>query len=949
MWSTREGFHSLIATTTLVVTIFLHTSHAIPPLFPQPPDFGGEVDLARAPTPADRLPKTLTPYHYWLELRPIIDDGTGTGERFTAPGKISIKTIRSLESGNGNTITFHSLNNAINETTVSVVDDTDGTSLTIDYFVISLSSHWFTIVMASNSTLVAGKNYTLSMEFVSKINTQDAIGLYTSVYKGADNSTKYLVSTDFQAPDARMAFPCFDEPHMKAVWEIDIIRQTHYHSLANMPLADSTPVPELPGWVRDRYLPTVPMSSYLICFAVSDFTMEAANTSIYSKPVHVWGPPPLMERGNGRFSPDFSAKLMSFFETYYRIEYALPKMDKISIPDYSSGAMENWGLNTYRDTRLLYEEGISTAQDMFSMTNTISHELVHQWWGNLVTCEWWSDLWIQEGAATYYAPIGVAGVGMGDLLPMETLITASIQRSFDFDANKGLTHPIHLENIDPTNVALLFDTLTYHKGASLIRMMNAIVSTNTYNTAMTRFLHRYSYSTATQGDMFAVLDEVIAETPASSPLPANVNLTQIMETWTLQSGYPVVSVERSQFSNNVTFTQERFFQRIADGVGDTTRWHIPLTVQRPTDVLIPVRPERWLTADRAQTSLIPVSGAWIIVNPQSHGYYRVHYKNALLDAIIDQLWRDHTVFDVQVRSTLVDDNINLGYAGYLDLGKALNLTLYLRNERVLFPWQSFFTNMALPYRMYARSSPFSSFKKYVLDLTADALTAINIQPQPSDDNPTTLLRTLLVTWRCNLGDAACITYSIGRFSAWMNNPSNTSIVAPDLQPSVYCTAIANGGDSEWNFVWSQYLMADRDVIQTSLIRALACSKTSFRLNTLLEMAFDLNSGVRGKHRTLTVQAVAGNSAGVNLAFSFLRANWEAMIRRYGASMPSGIITTLSTQLISALERKNLEDFVASTGAQLQLSAGAVENLDKGAHWRTTIEGNFTTFIRSLTP
>lgn len=125
-----------------------------------------------------------------------------------------------------------------------------------------------------------------------------------------------------------------------------------------------------------------------------------------------------------------------------------------------------------------------------------------------MTCEWWSDLWIQEGAATYYAPIGVAGVGMGDLLPMETLITASIQRSFDFDANKGLTHPIHLENIDPTNVALLFDTLTYHKGASLIRMMNAIVSTNTYNTAMTRFLHRYSYSTATQGDMFAVLDEV---------------------------------------------------------------------------------------------------------------------------------------------------------------------------------------------------------------------------------------------------------------------------------------------------------------------------------------------------------------------------------------------------------------------------------------------------------
>jgi len=253
--------------------------------------------------------------------------------------------------------------------------------------------------------------------------------------------------------------------------------------------------------------------------------------------------------------------------------------------------------------------------------------------------------------------------------------------------------------------------------------------------------------------------------------------------------------------------------------------------------------------------------------------------------------------------------------------------------------------MALPYRMYARSSDYTLFKKYILNVTANALGAIGISPQPGEPNPVTLLRTRLVEWRCNLQDSACVAQAKVWFGMWMMNPSVPQLVAPDLQPIVYCTAVANGGDAECDFIWARYLAADRDVMQTNLIRALACSRTTYRLNRLMELALEINSGMRDKHRTLALQAVAGNSGGVDLAFAFLRNNWEAMIRRHGVGMVSGLVTTLSTQLSSALEIKDLEDFVASV-PQLALSPTVVENLSKGAHWRTDIRGNFTSFLQT---
>lgn len=171
------------------------------------------------------------------------------------------------------------------------------------------------------------------------------------------------------------------------------------------------------------------MSTYLFAVAVSDFEKEDATPGFYSKPVSVWGPPPLMQAGAGKYSPDITAKLLTALENYFDVEYTFPKMDKIGVPHFGGGAMENWGLNTYKLNRLLIEEGVATVADRVSAATTLSHELVHQWFGNLVTMKWWDDLWLNEGFASYYSNTAVQDIGLEDMLPLDTLVSDAVQRA----------------------------------------------------------------------------------------------------------------------------------------------------------------------------------------------------------------------------------------------------------------------------------------------------------------------------------------------------------------------------------------------------------------------------------------------------------------------------------------------------------------------------------------
>lgn len=249
-----------------------------------------------------------------------------------------------------------------------------------------------------------------------------------------------------------------------------------------------------------------------------------------------------------------------------------------------------------------------------------------------------------------------------------------------------------------------------------------------------------------------------------------------MDDWTLQSGFPVLRITRTPGSPSIIFQQYKY-RDDSSLPDDGTKWTIPISVTTSSDSSVDTSVKLWLLkTDPLKFYSSDVDLKWVVVNPQQTGYYRVSYNEASLKEIIEQLHQDHTVFDPQTRSALVDDNLNLAFAGYFQLEHALNLTMYLKNERHLVPWTSFLNNMGKPNRMLGRGVIGGYFKAYVLGLVKDTLGEIGLDPQDGEAvGNGTILRNKLFEWACNFGESECVGYSVGKFREWMGDPRNNSM------------------------------------------------------------------------------------------------------------------------------------------------------------------------------
>merc|ERR1719376_197747 len=428
-----------------------------------------------------RLPRSIRPDKYVVRLQPFINGN------FTIKGYMEMHFAVLEPTSN---VTLHMADILTLNDTVQVTKAGSSTPLDI------ISSHsydnlreWY--VLSLSSPLERG-NYTVALSFWGLLNDK-LKGFYRSQYTDAAGEVTRLATTQFQPTDARRAFPCLDEPALKAVFDVSLARQTNMTAISNMPRLTTRPIPGEPGWVWDHFDMTVPMSTYLLAFVVSDFS-HVNSSDGNSVLFRVWTREEAL--GQSAYSLKIGPPILAWFENYFDIPFPLPKQDMIAIPDFSAGAMENWGLITYRETAMLYDPLVSAARNKQRVAVVVSHELAHQWFGDLVTPSWWTDLWLNEGFASYLENLGVDAVEPTWKME-EQFVINDLHSVFSLDCLES-SHPISIPVGHPDEISEIFDGISYNKGASIIRMMNHFLGESTLRKGLTNYLRHFSYDSAEQ-------------------------------------------------------------------------------------------------------------------------------------------------------------------------------------------------------------------------------------------------------------------------------------------------------------------------------------------------------------------------------------------------------------------------------------------------------------------
>lgn len=380
----------------------------------------------------------------------------------------------------------------------------------------------------------------------------------------------------------------------------------------------------------------------------------------------------------------------------------------IAIPDFSSGAMENWGLITYRETALLYDPQISSSTSQHYVVSVVAHELAHQWFGNLVTMKWWTDLWLNEGFATY-----MAGLAVHHLFPQWNSLREEAADNmlsvFSFDALKS-SHPVSVPIGHPSEIDEIFDTISYKKGSFMIRMMGLFLGEETLRKGVSNYLKEHKYNNAEQDDLWQALT---TEAHKNGALPANLTVKAIMDTWTLQTGYPVITVKRNYGKRTAEVSQKRFLRDTSKSDEKSPCWWVPLSYTSKKDLdFKTTHPKYWLScSNEKQVIELDADDDWVIFNIQIAGIYKINYDQKNWDLLIDTLnGASYKEIDTLNRVQLIDDAADLAVTGELKYDVFFRILNYLKQETEYLPWKTALTNIGALDRKLMRGADYGMFK-----------------------------------------------------------------------------------------------------------------------------------------------------------------------------------------------------------------------------------------------
>jgi puromycin-sensitive aminopeptidase len=780
-----------------------------------------------------RLPRHVVPTRYELRLEPDLNTATFTGS--------AVITLEIREA------TSEIVLNAVELSVTAAVitgqrGETSRGSASLD--------EQLERCRLSFATALSPGTWRLRLDFHGILNDK-LRGFYRSTYKDPAGATRTLAATQFEATDARRAFPCWDEPSFKAVFACTLVIDPALAAVSNTRVT-SEHVER--GKKVVSFAETIRMSTYLVAFVVGELG-GTEPTHVGRTPVRVWCVPG--KRRLAGFGLEAAAASLEFFERYYGLPYPGDKLDLLAIPDFAAGAMENFGAITFRETALLVDEREATHNELERVADVVAHENAHMWFGDLVTMSWWNGIWLNEAFATFMEMLAV------DAWKPEwkRWNTFGVSRTAAFTVDSlWSTRPIEYEVRAPRDADAMFDVLTYEKGASVLRMLEQYLGEGGFRTGVREYLRAHALANADTGDLWAALGRV-----------SGVDIPGVMDAWIFKPGFPLVSARRD--GAHLVLSQQRFTALpepppfIAPAQGKDQRWQVPVQLRFGTPGGT-VR-EQVLLTDGEMRIALPPHFQWALVNAGGHGFYRVRYAGELREALLPRL---DTLAPIE-RFNLVGDAWAAATAGLLPPTEYLELAVRFSGERDRNVWTILLASLGSLNRV-VRAADRPRLEAFARALLVPVVTDLGWAPRTGEDDLTRQLRGDVLRAMGTLGDdPATQTRAAELYADWLREPT---AVDANVLPALIAILAYTGGSHRYTEFLQAFRTADTPQEEQRYLYALVGFREPELITRTLERT--INGEIRTQDGPFVVRAALMSVHGRELAWGFVKERWEHMDR-----------------------------------------------------------------------
>ncbi|KAJ7666625.1 leucyl aminopeptidase [Mycena polygramma] len=835
-----------------------------------------------------RLPTNVKPAHYdltfWTDLKALEFGGFITIE-LDVLEKTSAIVLNCSDDINVETASVHCASLDVNQSQSTDIASQESGRLTLTFLV----------------ALPTGSKAKLEIHYNAKLRAS-LNGYYKSAWKN-DGKTEYYALTQFEPTDARAAFPCYDEPGLKATWTITMISRSETVNISNMP-AESDVVYDASSatlngnlatllsrlskdvqWKITKFQKTPSMSSYLVAFANGPFahleTKIVMPLSGKTVPLRVYTTPDMIHQAG--FCLDVTAKVLPLYEKIFDIEYPLPKLDTLAVNDFDLGAMENWGLITGRANCFLIDADKGDIASRQWIASVQSHEVAHMWFGNITTMEWWDYLYLNEGFATLMGEAIVLGEVFPEWEVNSKFVSRHLNRALILDAKQS-SHPVEVKCPDANFINQIFDGLSYSKAASVLRMLSHYIGEEQFLKGVSLYLKEHLYGNTVTSDLW---DGISAAT--------GKDITRIMNNWIVKIGFPLITV--TETPNGIHVRQDRYLSSGPPEADDNeTIWNVPLgilTVNEDGTVYVD---NTAILEEREKTLAIDINKPFKL-NAGTTGLYRVLYTSERLSKIATEAAKEDSVFSLSDRIGLIYDVSQLAKAGLTKLSSLLTLVDIWRNETNHLVWGSILTGLSGALSAFEHDFQIdANLRAFIRTLFVPLVQRLGYDDTEGESVDIIQLRKTAIRGASEGRDESIVRELRSRFADYMKTGNDTKLPS-NIKPTIFATVARFGGREEFEALVDIIENSNVPADKPEAIHAIGCTQDL----SLVDKVFSyILTKVRDQDVPTFFLGLESNPISRPLLAQFFKDNYETFSQRFAANsmlknLVSASFRSLATQ------------------------------------------------------